>query len=77
MLMRYHFGLGVGHVHSHTPAAGASNSPADGLDEHAVAEPDDELLDDDGGLYFSGKTVYTVQMTTQSSRMIHLMNSMP
>jgi hypothetical protein len=74
MLMRYHFGLGVGHVHSHTPAAGASNSPADGLDEHVVAEPDDKLLDDDGGLYFSGKTVY---MTTRSSRMIHLMNSMP
>jgi len=48
--MRYHFGLGVGHVYAHHSASGGSNRS--GSPEEDMGEFDSETLGDDrpGGL---------------------------
>ena len=45
MLMRYHFGLGVGHIYSrHSAAGGSDHSPGDSTQECDLGECDNEPL---------------------------------
>jgi hypothetical protein len=67
MLMRYHFGFGVGHVYSHRPATnGSDHSHKQGSPERDIEESDKESVDYGHGPFDLGEMVHLEQEESSS-----------